>query len=77
MNDPAVYRAYDAHERLLYVGMSAFLASRMREHKRSKSWWQDVARVTASFYDDRRDAYRAETRAIRAEAPLYNVISNA
>jgi predicted GIY-YIG superfamily endonuclease len=71
-NEAAVYRAYAEDGRLLYVGVSEQLPNRLQAH-RSKPWWSEVVRVTAKFYRNRMDAYRAETEAVEAERPLYNI----
>lgn len=73
MNDAAVYRAYSADGRLLYVGVSERLQNRMQQHKYTKTWWGEVARITATFYPgDGLTAHAAERAAIKSEQPLYN-----
>lgn len=67
-----VYRAYDAAERLLYVGISMNLDGRLAKH-RSAAWWPAVAEVTVQWFDGREAAKAAEREAISRENPLHNV----
>lgn len=69
----ALYRFFDAQDRLLYVGISTWGIRRWREHSRSKDWWPDVVRTTIEHYPSREAAAAAEVEAIRTEHPLYNV----
>lgn len=46
----AVYRMYDADERLLYVGCSVQWPIRMGQHQ-DKPWWQEVARVDLEHFN--------------------------
>jgi excinuclease UvrABC nuclease subunit len=74
MSKPAaVYRLYDANNRLLYVGASSNPQTRFREHKRTAPWWGDVARHTIRWHESRQAALAAETDAICAGRPRYNV----
>lgn len=76
MNETAVYRAYSEDGSLLYIGVSENLWTRMQNHRCTKPWWSDVARITARFYPDARlAAFSAERIAIKAERPLYNKIA--
>lgn len=68
-----VYRCFDATGQLLYVGCSNDPQSRLNDHRRSKSWWPDVARTQTVAYPSRDQALDAEALAIRAETPLHNV----
>lgn len=68
----AVYRLYDKEGVLLYVGMSDDPAARWRMHRIEKTWWPAVARKTVEWFDERTEAAKAEARAIRDEAPVYN-----
>ena len=71
-NGPTVlYRFYDIHGTLLYVGIS-HSAMRWRAHTRTP-WWEDAVDVELEHYTSRRAAQQAEFEAIRKEAPLYNV----
>lgn len=67
-----VYRCFDREGRLIYVGSSANLFSRLEQH-RSSAWWSPtVAKVTATYYPNGVVARAAETRAIREEVPRWN-----
>jgi predicted GIY-YIG superfamily endonuclease len=69
----AVYRFYDAADRLLYVGMTENPAVRFTSHESLKPWWPDVARQTINWYDTREEADAVETEAIRTERAVHNV----
>lgn len=71
-----LYRFYDAHDRLLYVGISERGPERWKAHRKEKPWWTDVARTTTEHYGDRQAALDAERAAIIAEQPLHNVVHN-
>lgn len=68
-----LYRMFDADDRLLYVGMTASVETRLPEHRRSKSWWAQVATIKLEHFDCRADVEQAETLAIRSESPLFNI----
>ena len=69
----ALYRLYDAEDRLLYVGISGDLKERLKTHASLKPWWPDVVRKTVQWYATRADAAEAEIKAIGSERPLHNV----
>ena len=70
-----LYRHFDAHARLLYVGITAknAQAARNSAHQKRSRWWPEVRSSTFEEFPDRASARAAETRAIRAEFPLHNV----
>ncbi|HEY9408453.1 MAG TPA: GntR family transcriptional regulator [Jiangellaceae bacterium] len=70
----ALYRLYDATDRLLYIGITKTPATRWQQHAREKSdsWWSDVARKTIEWFNSRPEAEVAEVNAIRTEGPPYN-----
>lgn len=71
----SVYRAFDAEDNLLYVGMSVDVGDRIKQHKSSGAEWVRIcARVEVTPFRCRQDAANAEMRAIRTEAPGYNVV---
>lgn len=39
----ALYRLFDDHGELLYVGISGAWPARIREHERSRDWFNEVA----------------------------------
>ena len=67
----AVYRLFDEHGVLLYVGASYDPNARIKRHM-AKSWGSEIARTKVSWYDDRRTAFGVEAIAIREEEPRYN-----
>lgn len=68
-----LYRLYDVHEQLLYVGITVDLPKRLEKHKRDKSWFEDVAELRTESFESREKAAAAELVAIRTEGPRYNV----
>ncbi|MFE7947388.1 GIY-YIG nuclease family protein [Streptomyces sp. NPDC057426] len=71
-----LYRMYDQADRLLYIGITCNTSQRWDSHRALSPWWPLVARKELTVYPDRRAALVAETAAIGAEAPSYNVSSN-
>jgi hypothetical protein len=67
----ALYRLYDDHVNLLYIGITGSLRRRFREHAKDKPWWGDVAAVRVEWHRGDR-AERIERAAVTAEAPRYN-----
>ena len=72
-----LYRHFDADRTLLYIGCTdtAKLRTRHRAHEARSRWWRFVRHVELEQTADRRAAALAETAAIRAEAPIFNVRS--
>lgn len=70
----ALYRLYDADKTLLYVGVTDAPSARWIQHSRDKPWWPEVAMKEVEWYSSRREALSAESAAISAEAPAYNVM---
>lgn len=73
----ALYRHFDCAGKLLYVGISADVAARFRQHKTNSNWFLDVSLVTIEWFDDRHSAKLAEGKAIRSELPKCNVLKGA
>lgn len=71
-----LYRFFDQTGALLYVGRTVSPANRWRDHERKKPWFNDVATVTRVVFEDATTLAAAETAAIAAERPLYNVVGN-
>lgn len=69
----ALYRFYDADERLLYVGITNDPWRRWRQHVLEKSWYPQVKHQAVTWYDDRTAAEVAEYVAIRCERPRFNI----
>lgn len=68
-----VYRAYDARDRLLYVGCSVDVDARLRYHEQHASWWVFSVRIERQAFPTRDEALAAETVAIATEHPRWNV----
>jgi hypothetical protein len=71
-----LYRLYGDDDRLLYVGISLSVASRLSQHSHDKSWWADVRHITVEHFENRTTARWAERLAILNEKPLHNVVHN-
>lgn len=77
---PMVYRIFDADDRLLYIGCTHNVETRIHMHLRrggnrtaaSRELQPLFAYYTTESYLDLREAQRAELRAIKDEAPLLN-----
>lgn len=72
----ALYRLYDASGRLLYVGISNNVHTRIRTHRVEKYWGPDVADARIEWFTTRAAALSAEATAIRRERPRHNVMHN-
>ena len=70
----ALYRLYDAADRLLYVGITHDLEQRWVGHRYSptSTWWPEVHRKAIEWHPTRQAADVAETAAIASEKPLHN-----
>lgn len=69
----ALYRHFDANNRLLYVGISDCLSERDRQHTATAHWHNAVARSEVQWCLNREHAAALEAVAIRFEMPLHNV----
>lgn len=69
----AVYRFYNAHKQLLYVGITSNLGARFGHHQRNAAWWLQQDTVRIAWRDTRAEAVAEEAAAIREEGPLYNI----
>lgn len=67
-----VYRHYDKHGFLLYVGMSSTFLARQANHKES-NWFDEISTITVAHYDTREEALDAERVAIATENPKHNL----
>jgi predicted GIY-YIG superfamily endonuclease len=68
----AVYRLYGIDDTLIYIGSAYDPTQRFAQHERAP-WWPHVARYTEEWHPTRSAAYAAETAAIKAENPKYNI----
>lgn len=67
----AVYRLYDATDRLLYVGISTTPERRWGEHANEKLWWHWVSRRDVAWFESRAEALAVEAEAERREKPRF------
>jgi predicted GIY-YIG superfamily endonuclease len=74
MTATAVYRFYDTAGVLLYVGITVDPWLRFASHE-DVAWAKDadLSRVRVRWYETRRAAKAAESRAIETEQPVYNL----
>src|ERR1044071_4306502 len=68
----ALYRHYDEHDVLLYVGISESPVDRTNGHARTSEWVEFAERAEVQWLDSRALAEQAERDAIRAETPIFN-----
>jgi predicted GIY-YIG superfamily endonuclease len=68
-----VYRAYDKRHVLLYVGVTNDIRTRLITHRATR-WWPMVHIVTRTEFAVASEARAAESVAIKAERPLYNIV---
>jgi hypothetical protein len=72
----ALYRFYDATGTLLYVGITAELLRRVKQHEGTKAWWHQVANIAVEHFASRADVLEAEKLAIATECPAFNYHHN-
>ena len=72
MTEAAVYRFYDSHDKLLYVGLASCPFVRSKSHKANSAWYRDVRFMEVEWHPDRATAAHAERLAIDRERPQYN-----
>lgn len=70
-----LYRLFDQHDKLLYVGIATNPKDRWQSHY-AKEWWSQVARKTVEWHDTRQGAEQAEAKAISDEHPRHNKLHN-
>ncbi|MEJ8654901.1 GIY-YIG nuclease family protein [Streptomyces sp. MS1.AVA.3] len=75
MKDPgrtALYRLYDGHDQLLYVGVTSDPDRRWETHRAEKDWWPQVRVREIEWVGDRTEALAREASEIAQRAPRYN-----
>lgn len=70
--ETALYRHFDKHNDLLYVGISLSAIGRLSQHSDVSHWFHHISRVTIEWFPTRREALSAEREAIRKENPRHN-----
>src|SRR5437764_11236233 len=70
----ALYRVFGEADLLLYIGISNNFGRRWKEHAKKQPWWGEMRRLAVDcWYPSRVEAEEAETAAIQAESPKYNI----
>ena len=69
-----LYRFFDIHGNLLYVGISAKFGNRLAAHAREKLWFSFATTVTLEHFATREEAEGAEAVAIQTEHPSQNIV---
>lgn len=69
----ALYRVYDSAGALLYIGISFKPLIRLADHRRTKHWFGDAAKVTFEYFANRAEAEMAEIQAVTTENPQHNI----
>jgi predicted GIY-YIG superfamily endonuclease len=67
-----LYRFFNSHRELLYVGITSRGPARIAEHANDKPWWGEVEIMTFQHFTTQAAARAAETEAIRTESPIHN-----
>jgi hypothetical protein len=74
MSDVTVlYRFYGGDGRLLYIGITGSVMTRLSQHRATKTWFRLVTSATFEHFDTREAAAAAEIRAIVDECPERNI----
>lgn len=68
----SVYECYDPAGALLYVGVTGDLPKRMRTHKASSAWYDQITRVEVTPFADPYAAADREQQRIRDGGPRHN-----
>lgn len=74
MVQTVLYRAYDANNTLLYIGISSQAFARFDQHSHTSQWLPSCPYVTLEHYRHRNDALKAEKAAIKNENPKFNLV---
>ena len=71
-NTTALYRHFNEHGILLYVGISSDHHLRFQSHLKAAEWKERITKVTIERFSTREEAHAAEIAAIENEEPLWN-----
>lgn len=72
MNTRYVYRLSDAEGRVLYIGSTANIRRRLREHSTSKPWFAKVTTLEVEAFTPGYTAWGVETVLIRKAPGVHN-----
>ena len=64
-----LYRHFDPNGALLYVGISLSAIERLRQHRATSDWFDQIARVDIEMFPSRKEAVAAERHAVKTEGP--------
>lgn len=67
-----LYRHWDKHLNLLYIGESLGVLRRTHDHLKNSSWFETVAFISLEWFATKKAAKVAEAKAIRIEKPIHN-----
>ena len=67
-----LYRHFDREGVLLYVGMSISTITRLRAHKSTSHWFEQIVVITIERFESHESCVAAEKAAIKNENPLFN-----
>jgi len=68
-----VYRLFDADARLIYIGCTYDVESRLKSHRHVMWWAPQIARIKITVHPTKAAAHEVERAAITAEKPRWNV----
>lgn len=68
-----LYRHFDSHGILLYVGISFNPIVRLEKHRNTSLWFYNIARIEVQRFDTLAESEAAERAAIKEELPLFNL----
>ena len=68
-----LYRSFDEHGALLYVGISHSAMHRLSQHRAKSIWHKQCVHVELEHFDSRKKASEAEKIAIERELPMFNI----
>ena len=70
----ALYRIRGERAVPLYIGISDDFGERWKQHAKAQPWWSEMRSLHVDeWFAERADAEAAETTAIAAERPKYNI----
>lgn len=67
-----LYRVFDAHEVLLYIGMSKAFVGRLQAHIKGSDWFSMASKITLEHCDSLEELTLKEVSAIKSESPKFN-----
>ena len=71
-----LYRHYNGDGELLYVGISYNVMARLKNHRETARWFDEIRRIEVQVYHSRFDAELAEKQMIKELRPRWNIVHN-